>query len=183
MMAKRFLIPFVLASLAGHALVIALTARIHIQGSPRPEQVMKVELATAAEAGSPPPAAGVQPSSQPAAEGKAPRAVREDSVSLQNRGGPYEPYLLQVRRKIERLWSYPEAALSRNQEGETEIRFTIDADGKLDRFHVTSSSGSAVLDEGALSVVLSAAPFAPLPAAFHLSRLHITASFRYRIEE
>ena len=61
--------------------------------------------------------------------------------------------------------------------------FTIDADGKLDRFHVTSSSGSAVLDEGALSVVLSAAPFAPLPAAFHLSRLHITASFRYRIEE
>ena len=54
MMAKRFLIPFVVASLAGHALVIALTTRVDINGYPRPEKVMDVELKTAAEAASPP---------------------------------------------------------------------------------------------------------------------------------
>jgi TonB family protein len=181
MMAKKFLIPFVLVSLAGHALVIALTARIDMKGGPGLEKVMNVELSTAAEAGSPPASGRVQPASQDATTGKMPRSVREDSVSLQNRGGPYEPYLLQIRRKIEGLWSYPPLALSQNQEGETVIRFTIDADGKLDGFYVTSTSGSPVLDEGALSVVLSAAPFTPLPETFHLSRLHITATFRYRI--
>jgi TonB family protein len=183
MMAKRFLIPFVIVSLAGHALVIALTARIDINGGPWAEKVMNVELKTAAEAGSPPASGRVQPVFQAAKAVKMPSAVREDSTSLQNPGGPYEPYLLQIRRKIERLWSYPPMALSQNQEGETVIHFTIDANGKLDGFYVTSTSGSTILDEGALSVVLSAAPFAPLPEAFHLSRLHITATFRYRINE
>ena len=182
MMAKRFLIPFVLASIAGHALVIALTARIDINGGLRPEKVIDVELKTAAEAGSPPASGRIRPASSAALTGKMPHSVHEDSVSLQNPGGPYEPYLLQIRRKIERLWSYPSLALSQNQEGETVIRFTIDADGKLDGFYVTSTSGSSILDEGALAVVLSAAPFGPLPETFRLSRLHITATFRYRIE-
>ena len=34
MMAKKFLIPFVLASLAGHALVLALTTRIDWSSEP-----------------------------------------------------------------------------------------------------------------------------------------------------
>ena len=182
MMAKRFLIPFVLASLAGHALVIALTARINIYDGLRPEKVMDVELKTAAEAASPPASSLVRPASSPAATGKMDRSVHEDSVSLQNPGGPYEPYLLQIRRKIERLWSYPSQALSQNQEGDTVIRFTIDADGRLDGFYVTATSGSTILDEGALAVILAAAPFAPLPDGFRLSRLHITATFRYRID-
>ena len=181
MLTKRFLIPFVMASLAGHALVIALTARIDINGGPWVEKVMNVELKTAAEAGSPPASGRGQPASQAARTGKIPPTGREDSISLQNPGGPYEPYLLQIRRKIEGLWSYPPMALSQHHEGETVIRFTIDANGKLDGFYVTSTSGSTVLDEGALSVVLSAAPFPPLPEAFRLSRLHITATFRYRI--
>ena len=167
MTAKKFLIPFILASLAGHALVIALTARIDMTDGPRPEKVMNVELKTATEV-EPPPARGrIQPAASAARDGRRrPVAYREDSIALQNPGGPYESYLLQIRRKIEGLWSYPPQALSEKQEGEAVIRFTIDAGGALDGNYVTSTSGSSILDEGALAVVRAASPFAPLPETF-----------------
>jgi len=182
MAAKKFLIPFVMASLAGHALIIVLTARIDMTDGPRLEKVMNVELKTATDA-KPPPARGrIQPAAAAAPTEETPRSIRENSISLGKPGGPYESYLLQIRRKIEGLWSYPPLALSQNHEGETVIRFTIDASGALDGNDVISTSGRAILDEGALAVVLSASPFAPLPENFRLSQLHITAAFRYRIE-
>ncbi|PIV01381.1 MAG: hypothetical protein CO013_06935 [Syntrophobacterales bacterium CG_4_8_14_3_um_filter_58_8] len=182
MTAKKFLIPFVLASLAGHALVIALTARIDITGGPRPEKVMNVELKTPTEVEPPPASAQSEPKpAAPAARTTATTGYREDSVALQNPGGRYESYLLQIRRKIEGLWSYPPQALSEKREGNAVIRFTIDAGGALAGYYITSSSGSPILDEGALAVVRAASPFAPLPGAFNLSRLHVTATFRYRM--
>ena len=42
MTTKKFLIPFVLASLAGHALVLALTTRIDWAVTPLSEQASKV---------------------------------------------------------------------------------------------------------------------------------------------
>ena len=180
MTAKKFLIPFILASLAGHALIIALTARIDMTGGPRPEKVMNVELKTPTEV-EPPPASARSEQAAPAARATATSGYREDSVALQNPGGPYESYLLQIRRKIEGLWSYPPQALSEKREGSAVIHFTIDADGALTGYYVTSTSGSPVLDEEALAVVRAASPFEPLPAVFHLSRLHVTATFRYRM--
>ena len=181
MTAKKFLIPFILASLAGHALVIALTARIDMTGGLRPEKVMNVELKAPTEI-EPPLHSSRSGQRAPATPAAAePRGYREDSVALQNPGGPYESYLLQIRRKIEGFWSYPAQALSQKQEGEAVIRFTIDAGGALNDYYVTSTSGSPVLDEGALAVVRAASPFAALPAVFNLSRLHVTATFLYRI--
>ena len=181
MTATKFLIPFILASLAGHALVIALTARIDMTGGPRPEKVMNVELKTTTEVEPPSSSARSEPTAQATRTAKKPAGYREDTVALQNPGGPYESYLIQIRRKIEGLWSYPAQALSQKQEGSAVIRFTIDAGGALNGYYITSSSGSPILDEGALAVVRAASPFAPLPAVFHLSRLHVTATFSYRI--
>lgn len=185
MMAKKFLIPFILASIAGHALVLALTAGIERRSGPQPLKVLTVELKTPSEATpereAPPPPTRTKRTEQAARTAKGPDGFREETVALQNPGGPYEPYLLQVRRKIERLWSYPAQAVTRRQEGEAVIRFTIDAGGTLTDYYVTSTSGSPLLDEGALAVVRSASPFEPLPAAFNLSRLHVTAAFRYRL--
>jgi TonB family protein len=184
MMAKKFLILFILASLAGHALVIALTARIDRRSGP-PMKVMTVELKTesaAAPEREPPPARSRR-TEQAVRKADTPAGYREETVALQNPGGPYESYLLQVRRKIEGLWSYPAQALARKQEGEAVILFTIDAGGALNDYYVTSTSGSPLLDEGALAVVRAASPFEPLPAVFNLSRLHVTAAFRYRIGE
>jgi protein TonB len=186
MTAKKFLIPFILASIAGHALVLALTARIERRSGPQPMKVMMVELKTesaaAPESAPPSPPARSRRTEQAARTANGPAGYREETVALQNPGGPYEPYLLRVRRKIEGLWSYPTQALARKQEGEAVILFTIDAGGTLTSYYVTTSSGSTLLDEGALDVVRAASPFEPLPAAFNLSRLHVTAAFRYRLE-
>ena len=182
MTVKKFLIPFLLVSLAGHMLVIALTARIDMTGGPPPEKVMKVELKATTEVESPSSSTLIRQTEQTARTTETPVGYREDTVALQNPGSPYESYLLQIRRKIEGLWSYPPKALSEKREGSAVIRFTIDAGGAMNDYYVISTSGSPVLDEGALAVVRAASPFAPLPAVFHLSRLHVTATFRYRME-
>lgn len=181
MTAKKFIIPFIVASLAGHALVIALSTRINMSESPEREKVIKVELKSPRHVEKPPSPARSRPLARSSAATAHPGGDREDSVGLQNPGGPYESYLLQIRRKIEGLWSYPPQALSQKVEGSAVIRFTIDARGSLNDYYITSTSGSPVLDEGAISVVRAAAPFAPLPPMFNLSRLHITAEFRYRM--
>ena len=180
MTAKKFLIPFVLASIAGHALVLALTTRVDWTMSPPDapaQEVMTVELKTPPEdaAPRPLPRGGERP--QAAGAG----GPREDSAALQGEASPYGAYLLMIRRKIEQLWRYPPQALAGQEEGNAVIRFTIDANGALSGYHVTATSGSQILDEGALAVVRAAAPYAPLPPAFNLSRLHITATFSYRM--
>jgi TonB family protein len=181
MTAKKFFILFILASLAGHALIIALTARIDMTGGQRPEKVIKVELKAPPE---------VKPQQQhairggkpaPAAPAAAARGYREDSVALQNPGGPYESYLLLIRRRIEGLWTYPPQALSEKREGNAVIRFSINTSGGLASYYVASSSGSPILDEGALACVRDASPFAPLPDSFNLSLLNVTATFSYRM--
>ena len=182
MMTKKFLIPFVLASLAGHALVLALTTQIDWTVSSASEQtqkVMTVEMkAPLKKASRRPPHRSAE---RRPTEGAG--AVREGTAALEGEASPYRDYLLQVRRKIEQLWSYPPQAIAEQEEGNAEIRFTIDANGSLSEYHVTTTSGSTVLDQGALAVVKAAAPYAPLPAEYNLSRLHITATFSYRMGE
>jgi len=63
------------------------------------------------------------------------------------------------------------------------VRLSIDADGKLAHAVLLTSSGFPELDHGALNVVKSVAPFEPLPVYYNLSRLHIVASFNYRIRD
>jgi periplasmic protein TonB len=182
MMTKKFLVPFVLASLAGHALVLALTTRIDWTLSPPSEQTQKV---ITVDLKAPPTKAVRRPprrseERRPAASSSVPR---EGTAALQGEASPYRDYLLQVRRKIEQRWSYPPQALADQEEGNAVIRFTIDANGDLSGYRIMTTSGSAVLDQGALAVVKAAAPYAPLPAEYNLSRLHITATFSYRMGE
>ncbi|MEK7374036.1 MAG: energy transducer TonB [Thermodesulfobacteriota bacterium] len=180
MTAKKFLIPFVLASLAGHALVLALTTRIDMTGGSRAEKVMTVELKAPQEK---------ETQREPRRREEAPpppvsmaAGFREDSTELDSQNGRYEAYLIQIRQKIEQIWSYPPEALSRKTEGNAVIRFTINANGALAGYRILATSGSPLLDRGALTVVRAAAPYAPLPAAFKLARLHITATFSYRMQ-
>jgi periplasmic protein TonB len=178
MMTRKFLIPFIVASLAGHTLLLALTTRVYWTPSASPGKIITVELKETPE---------IKPRPKPPRTRKrlmetiAGNGLREDSVALQGESGPYSAYLLLIRRKIEPLWSYPSQALSEQREGNAVIRFTIDASGALQGYQVASTSGSPVLDEEAIAVIRAAAPYAPLPPDFNLARLHITATFSYRM--
>lgn len=187
MMTNKFLALFVLASLAGHALVLALTTRIDwTVNSPSElgQEVITVEFKAPPEKEARRPQRRSNKERQPA-KGKesGPGEFHEGTAALQGEASPYRDYLLQVRRKIAQLWSYPPQAIAEQEEGNAVIRFTIDANGSLSAYDVVTTSGSTILDQGALAVVRAAAPYAPLPEEFNLSRLHITASFNYRLGE
>ena len=180
-MKKQFLILFIMFSLTVHALAILLWLHIDISAVTRNDTVMKIELKTPLEVqktSATPQAATARSFADNETETG---LIHEASVGLENPGGAYGPYLLNIRRRIERLWSYPPQALAENREGSAVISFTIDAGGILTKSSVISSSGSALLDDGALACIKAASPFEPLPASFKLSRLNVTATFSYRI--
>jgi TonB family protein len=106
---------------------------------------------------------------------------REDTVALGSSDIKYVAYLAKIKSKILKVWEYPPKAFEKNEEGDVVIKISIDADGRLAAVTLVSSSGSKDLDEGALSVVKNAAPYEPLPELYNLSRLHIIASFDYKI--
>jgi TonB family protein len=155
--------------------VIALTTHFDWTGSSRPEKMITFELETPSEKEARPDPRPPE-ETQPEAGGPG----REDSISLEGKKSRYDAYLLLIRRKIERHWSYPPQAVLGRKEEKTVIRFTIDATGALAGAGITTTSGSPVLDKGTLAAVRAAAPYAPLPKEFNLTRLHITATFNYR---
>ena len=117
MTAKKFLIPFVLASLAGHALIIALTARIDRTGGLQPEKVMNVELTTPTEVDPPLASARSEPPRRRPPVRLQPAATARIRSPCKNPGGLTNPYLLQIRRKIEGLLVLPAAGPLRKAGG------------------------------------------------------------------
>lgn len=106
---------------------------------------------------------------------------REDTVNLGTSDLKYVAYLARIKARILKVWTYPPKAIEKNEEGDVVIKISIDADGRLAGVILISSSGSTELDAGALSVVRNAAPYDPLPEMYNLSRLHIVASFDYKM--
>ncbi|PKN06268.1 MAG: hypothetical protein CVU72_05355, partial [Deltaproteobacteria bacterium HGW-Deltaproteobacteria-7] len=112
-----------------------------------------------------------------------PESGREDTVDIGSSDVKYAAYLAGVKRKILRLWTYPVAAYKKNEEGVVVVRISVDANGALARAMLMTSSGFVTLDASTLDVIRAAAPFQPLPGHYELSRLHIIASFSYRMKD
>lgn len=111
-----------------------------------------------------------------------PEGTREDTVDLGDlTNSRYKPYLVRIKKRIERFWGYPSSAAARRIEGTAMIKFSVNSDGMLDGIIITTSSGSALLDQGTVAAIQSASPFDPLPAAYGLSKLNIQASFAYKM--
>jgi len=106
-----------------------------------------------------------------------------DTVDLGDTNSPYTPYLKQLRRRIEKIWVYPEGAYAKKEEGVTVVRFSVAKNGGLGEIDLMASSGSPLLDEGTIRVIRAAAPYEPLPGTFNISRLNIVAAFRYRLAQ
>ncbi|MEN6621851.1 MAG: TonB family protein [Smithella sp.] len=109
--------------------------------------------------------------------------LKEDTVNLGSQDIKYVAYLDKIKRKILQIWEYPAKAYEKNEEGVAVIKMSLDARGNVITVNLVTSSGSVILDEGALGIVKAASPFEPLPYNYGLERLHIVASFRYKLEE
>lgn len=85
-------------------------------------------------------------------------------------------YIQSVQTQIKKNWQPPEEASSKR----TKVIFTVNKSGKIRNLKVIASSGSAACDKAALQAVLTAAPFAPLPAGPNQS-VDIEFTFDYNV--
>ena len=106
---------------------------------------------------------------------------QEHTVDINTLDVKYTPYLRKIKRKIEEIWVYPQAAFQNEEEGTAVVKFSISESGTLLESTIVVSSGSNYLDFGALDVVRSAAPYDPFPQEFNLTQLNIVARFAYKL--
>jgi len=187
MPSRKILTLCVIISLTSHLVIISLAGLVELRGKPKMQEVLTVDLSE------PMPEPKEKPKDdKDQKETPAPRnnpdstsgaaAVREDTVSLSSADERYVPYLRKIKRRIDQTWSYPRKAIQQREEGTTVIKFTINRDGTLADSWIITTSGSELLDKGAISVIKAARSFEPIPANLNLTRLHIIADFVYDLK-
>lgn len=108
-------------------------------------------------------------------------AYVEDTVNLNEPNSVYTPYLQKIKSRINGAWLYPRQAYAAREEGVTVAQFSVDRSGSLLAHSISLSSGSKLLDGGAIEAIRAAAPYEPMPKEMQLSRLNIVATFVYKI--
>jgi len=88
-------------------------------------------------------------------------------------------YIINVREKIDKHWTYPKIAISYNITARVIVLFTVKRTGELETSEVVRGSGYSDLDDEALRAVKAAAPFPPLPPEFKGEHLEIDVEFFY----
>lgn len=183
MISKKIFVTTIILSLAGHIVVLALSGFLG-DGFSNGGNVFTVSLEKRL------PKTGNTPDSEKSALRDSPENIRKstgngavDTVDLDSTDTRYYPYLLQVKKNIDRKWSYPDDAFARGEGGTTVIEFSIVEKGILADSRVITSSGYELLDAESLHAIRSAAPFSPFPTAFDLAKLNIVAKFRYTLGE
>jgi TonB family protein len=182
---KIFLVP-VIISIIGHAALITASSMVDLRDNVKAAEIFTVQITQPQEIVSPKnenePAQDKFPKQGEDAK-PLPEGGREDTVDISSSDVKYAAYLAGVKKKILRLWTYPVAAYEKSEEGVVVIRISIDDNGTLAQAALMTSSGFVNLDASTLNIIRAAAPFSPLPGQYQLSRLHIIASFRYRIKD
>jgi protein TonB len=107
----------------------------------------------------PPPVMAQPPVATPAPPGSA-------AAPSQVSGETHDSYLGRVLAQLNRFKQYPRAARQARIEGIVMLHFVMAADGKVQNFEISKSSGRPVLDAEALALIQRAQPLPPLPADF-----------------
>jgi TonB family protein len=187
MPSKKILILSVAISLLAHALLISATGLLERrQGKPMQEATMNVNLQEAQKIQAGLTARDLKAPESPASppvevtEGD---VLEQETIALDSEDEKFAPYLKKIKQRIEKIWSYPPEAFAEKKEGVSTVAFSLDRRGRLVGSKIVESSGYEVLDQGTINVINAAAPYAPFPRSINLSRLHIQATFRYRLLE
>jgi protein TonB len=107
--------------------------------------------------------------------------VAEETIELESSNELYAPYLKKIKIRIEKAWTYPRPAFALKKEGISTVKFSINKNGRLLGSRIINSAGYEPLDREALNAITASAPYEPFPGELKLSKLHIMASFRYRL--
>jgi len=100
-------------------------------------------------------------------------------ISFNTYNWKFAPYLLELRRRIQRNM-YPPPAFSRlGMGGENVMRFRIYPDGRLAGPDLLGSQGEKALVETSRKAITFSAPFPKLPEDFPEKFLEVTAKFYY----
>ncbi len=112
---------------------------------------------------------------------KRPRVSRQNTAASKRDISAW--YRDDWRKKVERVGNlnYPEAARSQGIYGSLRVLVIIKSNGALDHMRVLESSGHAVLDQAALNIVRTAAPFAPFTGelAANYDQVEIIRTWRF----
>ena len=93
-------------------------------------------------------------------------------------------YLLDWQQRLETVGNhyYPQASVRYGIYGSLRMLVVIRQDGSLEDIQILSSSGYAVLDEAAITIVRRAAPYSPFPPALKATadKLEIVRTWHFR---
>jgi periplasmic protein TonB len=111
------------------------------------------------------------------------RGSSGNAVSLDTKELKYLSYFAQIKRKIERIWTYPPDAAANGIQGQLYLKFVLNRSGEVKNVEFLRSSGYKVLDKEAWNAVINAGPFGGFPPTIPDDELHITARFTYAIDD
>jgi protein TonB len=105
------------------------------------------------------------------------------AVSLDTKELKYLSYFAHIKRRIERVWTYPADAIASGSQGQLHLKFVLRRNGQLKTVELLRSSGYKVLDKEAWDAVVNAGPFESFPPTIPEDELHIAARFTYVLDE
>src|SRR2546422_5502528 len=91
----------------------------------------------------------------------------------------YADYFLELKKRIEAKWGYPEQALQRHQSGSGVLVFILRKDGSVREIDVLRSTGVAILDRYIENAVRFASPFPPIPGNVAEDAIPVSLNFVY----
>ena len=111
------------------------------------------------------------------------RAPQLGSFAINTYAWDYAPYLLWLKNRIERnIYPPPAFTYLGMISGETQLRFRIYPDGRLEALEVLNTVGHKSLMETSMRAVELSVPLRPLPADFPQPYLEVTALFEYIVQ-
>ena len=107
-------------------------------------------------------------------------ADRQGGISFNTYNWDFAPYMLAMKREVERHL-YPPYAFTHlgAVSGTSIVRFIVMRDGHIEALRILESDAHYSLDRASLSAVELSAPFLPLPHNFPEAYLEVTAHFTY----
>ncbi|MFY0664143.1 MAG: energy transducer TonB [Natronospirillum sp.] len=133
--------------------------------APEPERVSEIETPADAETVLP-----TEPEPESASETEQYAAL--ETVASDALDEIMAAYRAELQRALQRLQTYPRRAQRLNLQGVAHIRFHIDASAGITASELVASSGHAVLDDAARTMVLSLTELPHFPAELQAQRIH-----------